>query len=228
MPRARIPVHTLALGIAIPLCDHGCVGGESVKNMETVPSIFSYKVPSGKGPSSILVIQQWANGDRNVTMLSRIPPGKIHLFLSHILLSTYHYLSWLFFCIFVSPVTSEFPTGREWAISIFHSPRGLTQRPINILELGRVVTEHTRCFSEEKPLQGAAGFITLGDYILSGLWTGVKMETWWVSSRLGACLAHQRPRHPACISVCEMRHWTLPSLVLWEQTAWPNNPEKKG
>lgn len=50
-----------------------------------------------------------------------------------------------FSCVSVSPVTSEFPTGREWAISIFHSPRALTERPINTLEQGRVVTEHAWC-----------------------------------------------------------------------------------
>lgn len=49
-------------------------GWES-EDLETAPSVFSHKVPSGEGSSSILVVQQSANRDRN-TILSRTPPGK--------------------------------------------------------------------------------------------------------------------------------------------------------
>lgn len=61
-------------------------------------------------------------------------------FLAHITVS----LDYALFPVSVSPVTSEFLVGREWAISVVVSLRGLRERPINILELDRVVTKHPR------------------------------------------------------------------------------------
>lgn len=71
-----------------------CGEDESLKTMEIVPSISSPKLLSDKASSSTLLVQKWPNRDISMTILSRILPGKIHLFLSHTLLSTYHSLSW--------------------------------------------------------------------------------------------------------------------------------------
>lgn len=60
-----------------------CGEDQSWKTLEAGLNISSHKLPSDKGSSSILVVQKWANGERYMTMLSRIPTGKIHLFLSH-------------------------------------------------------------------------------------------------------------------------------------------------
>lgn len=226
-----------------------CGKGESLKTPEIVPSTFSHKVASGKS-SWVLVVPQWANGGRNMTMLSRIPPGKIHLFPSHTLLSTYHSLSWVFVCVSVSPVTSESPAGGEWAISIFHSPRGLTERPINIPEVDRtpLVRLNTRVLWGPPPWiwpPGSGRIVshTQGPCICTSalkrslarctrihspgpatswaapelLW-GVKVEMRWVSVK-----ASSTPWHPAYTSVCQINHWTSPSLVLSENR--PINPK---
>lgn len=120
-------------------------GGREFEDSGNNSKYFIRKVPSNKGSSSILVVQKWANGDRNMTLLSRIPRGKIHFFLSHTLLSTYHRLSWfrIFVCVSVSLTTSEFLAGRKGVISIFLSPGGLTEA--NKHPWIRVVTEHSRC-----------------------------------------------------------------------------------
>lgn len=74
---------------AAPICDLGCVqqfedSGNSSKN-------FHHELPSDKGSFSSLAVQEWANGERNTTRLSRVSPGKDNLlllpFLAHITVS---------------------------------------------------------------------------------------------------------------------------------------------
>lgn len=139
-------VYTLPPGITTPICDLGCAFVDSLKTLEIVPRIFSHKAPF-QHPSC----SKGANREGNTTMLSRTLQGKfisssLTPFLAHITVS----LDLVFFCESVSPITSEFPAGREWVISTFLSPRGLTVRPINLLELDRVVTEPPR--SHKGPL----------------------------------------------------------------------------
>lgn len=132
--------------IAAPSCDLGCVfvgEDESLKTLETVPRISSHKLPSDKGSSSSLAVQEWTRGERNSTMLSRVSPGKDNLLLSHILLSTYHGLSWpnSFVCLpLQSPLSS-----RQAGGPVPISARGLTERLTNVLELDGVGTEHPGC-----------------------------------------------------------------------------------
>lgn len=60
MQRVRVPVHTLSTWNCYSyLWPWMCICGqdESLKTLETVPSISSHKPPSDKGSSSILVVQ---------------------------------------------------------------------------------------------------------------------------------------------------------------------------
>lgn len=85
----RVAVHALPPRAAMPL-----MGRMRSLKTKTGPLSPPKVLPAPWSLKSEL------NGDRNMTMLSRIPPEKV-LFLSHILLSTYHSLSWfnVFLCI---------------------------------------------------------------------------------------------------------------------------------
>lgn len=113
MQRARIPVYTLPPRIATPVCDLGCVFVGRIrvwklwKQFQEFPAI---NYPQRKVLLSSLVVQEWAHGDRNTTMLPSVSPGKGNLLLlSHTLLRTYHSLSWFRICVCVplqSPLSS--------------------------------------------------------------------------------------------------------------------------
>lgn len=59
-----------------------CGADERVKALEKCSRISSHKLPGAKSSPGILVVQKQANGDKNMTMLSRIPPEETHLCLS--------------------------------------------------------------------------------------------------------------------------------------------------
>lgn len=85
----EFPVHTLPSRIATPTVDPGCVfvGKVSLKTLATIPSISSYTEPLRPRFSQTIGVRKWANRDRNRAILSRSPPGKMYLFLSHTFLA---------------------------------------------------------------------------------------------------------------------------------------------
>lgn len=75
MLRARIPIHTLALRVAIPICDCGSVCGESesVKSLETVPSFSAIKYPWAK----VLLASQLFNSELMETEMGQCFLGSL-------------------------------------------------------------------------------------------------------------------------------------------------------
>lgn len=112
------PVHTLPSRIAtLGVCLWGRWVWRLWKQFQEFPATQN---PSGQGSSSTPVFKsELYKGDRNRTVLARIPPGKMHLsaltiFLAPITISLEIFES-------VSLITSEFPVGRNSLLFILSS-----------------------------------------------------------------------------------------------------------